>query len=120
MNTKASSLPHLLSRVRAVGGMEAVVKLSEALGGQRVLVPRKPVAADHPLAVAGAKVAAMLIYEFGGCHTDIPKGKGHIRLLIARDVIASGGSNNEIAKAAGVTYGRAKQLRRLVRDGGWL
>jgi len=107
----------MLRRVHAIGGMDAVLKLSQSIGGKRIFIPKKPVAAGHPLAVAGDKVAAMLVDEFGGSHTDIPKGRAQIRLLIAHDVVEKGGSNNQIAEAADVTRARAKQLRRMVRKG---
>lgn len=117
MNTTAQHLPLLLRRAHAIGGMDAVLKLTAALGGRRIFIPSNPVGAGHPLAVAGAAVAKMLVEEFGGNHTDIPKGRAHIRLLVARDVIAAGGINNDIAEKADVTRARAKQLRRIVRKG---
>jgi hypothetical protein len=118
MNTAAHQLPLLLRRVHAIGGMEAVLKLTEAVGGKRVFIPRTPVGPNHPLSVAGKAVAEMLIDEFGGGHEDIPTGRARIRLMIAMDVIARKGSNNEIAAAADITRFRAKQLRRIVRKGG--
>jgi hypothetical protein len=116
MKTKAQGLPDVLRRVHAIGGHEAVLKFAHAFGGRRFFVPVQPVSPGHPLAIAGKDVAAMLVEEFGGNHVEFPKGGAHIRLMIAREVIARKGSNNEIAQAAGVTWRWAKKLRRLARN----
>lgn len=114
-NANAKTLPLILRRAHAVGGMAAVLALSQGVGGKRVFVPKRPVGKNHPLAVAGEKVAAMLVEEFGGTWTEFPKGRAYIRFMIASEVIARKGSNNEIAVAADVTRERAKQLRRLIK-----
>jgi len=116
VNLPAQSLPHILRRIRDVGGMDAVLKLVKVFGGKRIFIPRYDVSAGHPLALAGTPVAKMLVDEFGGNHVDFPRGRAHIRLMIARDVHAEGGSTNDIAQAADISHQRAKQLRRMVRN----
>ena len=117
MNTKAQNLPLLLRHIHDTGGIDAVLALTKAFGGKRVFIPSRPVGVHHPLAIAGEKVAQMLVDEFGGEHVEFTAGRAYVRLLIARKVIAEKGSNNEIADAAGVSWRRAKQLRRMIRKG---
>ena len=117
MKPKLPPLPRILRRAHEIGGIDAVVKLSRALGGRYVAIPLNPVGANHPLSIAGEKVAQMLVEEFGGAHVEIPKGGAHLRVLIAAQVIERKGSNNDIAQEAGVTWRHAKKLRRIVRGG---
>jgi len=109
-------LAELLLVVHRAGGEAAVRAVTTALGGKLIYIPKKATP-NHALSLAaGMKVAEAVVSAYGGDRIVIPKGRAALRRLIAAEVEANGGSLNNLAAAADVSFSRARQLRREARE----
>jgi len=117
-----ADLPEILREIAALAGLDAALKVAEAVGGTRVYVPRRP-GADHWLtravgADAAARIAEHLTTGQTGLHIEFPRGpqgsynrERRARTRLLTDLAAQGLQPTEIARRAGITRRGAQMFK---------
>lgn len=116
MTDDLHGLPSVASAVASVLGRGAAMRLSEALGGQAVKVPKR--APRSALAKrVGVDIARVLAAEYGGLTISIPNLGG--RSSAVRDYVKTHPreSANAVARELGVTERQVRRVRARLRDG---
>jgi hypothetical protein len=121
MNVADLKLPQLMAVACEAGGMDAVARLAQAFGGQRIYIPKETCPPNHPLVVvAGQDVADGLVEGFGGGLVEFPRGGVTLRLYLAAGLFAAGKSDNQVADALDITYRAARRLKKRLKGRGAL
>lgn len=121
-HTDRTDLSPLLRQLADAVGVEGVLKLSRAFGGQRIYVPTNP-GPEHRLSkLLGHDRAIALAREFGGIRTDnpVPRAFLFFRRQVYRRMLedlAQGETQQTVASRFGVTRQFVSLLQ---RQCGWL
>lgn len=111
-----SSLPPLLHDVAAIGGDDAVARLTGQFGGRTVYVPKRPTPAL--VRRLGIVLAAWLSARFGGGKLTVPMGPNtrtsHLVQAI-RTMVADAKSTATIARTLGVSTRTVQRHRARLR-----
>ncbi len=95
-----SWLPRLYAEIAAEAGLDAVLGLARAKGGQRIYVPLDARIAPWLVEAMGEKGAAALVAMYGGEAIDLPTnpvGGQKERVRAIRKALADGESANAVA-----------------------
>lgn len=116
-------LPPLLEEIAGVAGLDAALALAEARGGQKVYFPSTlTLGGDHWLVgLVGMDAAQKICALHGVRNVEIPRGPTsdvHRRRTRIAAMIAQGYSNNEIARACGVSFRAVTHHRAKARAAG--
>jgi hypothetical protein len=119
MTLKLPPLPEMLRIACKVGGMDAVLALSEAFGGRQMKIPKPRCGDDHPLVqVAGRAVADAICNEWPGHQLEVPRGGAALRVWLAATLLAEGATLNQLVGELRISHRWARKLKRQVERGG--
>jgi len=121
-HTNRTDLSPLLRQLADAVGVEGVLKLSRAFGGQRLYVPANP-GPEHRLSkLLGQERAIALAREFGGLRTEnpVPRAFLFFRRQIYRRILQDL-DRGETQQAVARRFGYTRQFVSLLRQNcGWL